>query len=634
MSYRSRYNVKISHSHKAFETEFIDRLKQMLIIPNQKLGMLRRQLSPEDPNMVLGFLCQCPIKIRGIIIGLAPYPCDALEIPFMDPEFTKLSNIKIANRIADYSGIPFDAVSGCDLSAIKHLFIMNGAFTVIKPKKGERFTGVHVDLWSNIFKAVLEYVIVKSNPDWIIMFGRDSNIEENIRHTLDSLGNSYCSLFSSYHPVSPAFLGPHSTVFEQVNSMLLLRQKKLVSWWHALSLSERRRARHPELNLDEASLYQKLLTLRFKIKMEDPIILNSVSTLLDGDSSFCKSQDIAEVLAIQEDISRTYHADLKLNLEDTKKFLETKSFVDINLKSKIYSDSVCYSGYYLDREALWLWVVNNEYKTIGFRVDFLYPMFMREIQRPDYGWFDEVTEANMPLTPYEGIVDIINSKIYKYIHSEIGWYLLRRRHTFELSITYHKEPMKDSTYIKSFIKNLYIKVNITDKDSIEFDDSCVSVTQSGLPFYTNPCSVNFSVTDAFPLRITLHDNLYLRSFETQGTYTHVKQAISRRMAICMLVTCDYELAIGLWESKRTLREILEITKDFQYNETIKKFEFAVAYVAMFSAEYIDRILSDMRYINGKFVSENLLKLDPADDIVKASRRVLKILNDEYDCKLD
>jgi len=367
---------------------------------------------------------QDPLRCRGIILGMDPYPNYATGIPFEDPAFRQMSNKNIASHIQGIYGI--DSSTGCNLYEMarsEKLFLMNASLTL--PVTGKKESGAHYDIWEQFTTELLSYVITASdNFKFILLFGKDKHLDSLADHLLN-ITTSKAIKITSFHPCTRYFLQPNSNAMQEINAYMRLMCEQPVLWFKALQNRIPSSEYYDEVKEIEVSVsIGKLVSYCNDIDI-DVLPLDDFNSAL-GDSDIHLTKYIVEHSNLISGLYKLYNHSFDNYKSTIESLRSNKSDVVEALPPKGLENAIC--CYMYDKNVtiyvMFVHTVNKMnqlyHRSIShFVIDYYFKKKFKD--KISCGHFDmSVRDQDyVPLNAYECIIDILASKTLNYNHSEM-----------------------------------------------------------------------------------------------------------------------------------------------------------------------------------------------------------------------
>lgn len=442
-----------------------------------------KSIVPET-HLILKLLSQDPYGRRGVIVGLDPYPINGTGIPFQDLEYNKTSNKNIAANIARVYDIDPSMITGCGLENLidtDGIFLINAALTTVKAPYGSKHvSGVHIDIWSEFFVTVLNYVITSSSSQFVLVFGKTDAVRNNV---MKSIGENNTHVIGTYHPAMAFnFLKETCNPFQEVNAFLRLRHMEEIQWYRALNGFQD--AFLEEVREAEDSGYTRLDSTNL-ISMDD---LNSHECLL-GDLDKIIRLRAVSYDKIMVDLARSTDNNMnefKITVNNMLRI--TSNYANDN--EQIFNNVLCGYSFLNDKLLIILNGVSYNSSIMNY--------FMRDRRRwPQSGYFNLAKRDNY-MNSYECLIEIIHSQRVSY------QILLACKHVIE-SIT--TEPEYYTGYIDIKSNNLEVCLSLDGTSMYHYDNNYFSTKIKPTQIcYTN--KNNVIATRPTRKKITRTDNIY------------------------------------------------------------------------------------------------------------------------------
>jgi len=421
--------------HPNYNNEILSILSSHLKLVNNILNDVHR-FEPLIKKMILRVLEQDPFECRGIILGMDPYPNNATGIPFEDPNFKQRSNINLATHIREIYGI--ESSFGCSLYQLaqrEKLYLMNAALTVpIINDKPE--SGAHYYIWEQFTLSLLQYV-VKNSPNFrfVLVFGKDQHLSK----LADSLVSHNSIKVVSFHPCTRYFLQSNSVALQEVNAYLKLIEEDPIRWYLAL------RNRFPnQLYYDEVREFDSNLSIVKLLETHTKLYINILplddfNTAL-GDTDIFLTNYVLENKHLISGLYKLYNHSFDMY----KKTINSMKLIGNEIDEEVPVELLnipC--SYHYENQKVTIYIMFTESKR-GMSFNYFYRAFRHNLF--DYhfrnkfqdnraiGYFDlSINEEDqIPINPYESMIEILSSKLLTYHHSELIEQMLRK--TISLTI--------------------------------------------------------------------------------------------------------------------------------------------------------------------------------------------------------
>lgn len=245
-------------------------LTELDLVRDQLIRTDLTKLSPDNKDNILKILTQDPLNRNGIILGMDPYPYNATGIPFESIDNNHQSNHNLASNIRRIYNLPKESYNHCQLHNLidsDNLLLLNAALTVPKPVKGGKSnSGAHYNIWQNFMRILLGYILRKSNPVFILIFGKDVHLLELSKKCIAEAQVDTIPIVS-YHPCMACyFLSEKCNPFQEINALLRLYDKPIIKWYKVFDiLYEVDDIKEVRVFEDNLSFYHLNDTLKFPV---------------------------------------------------------------------------------------------------------------------------------------------------------------------------------------------------------------------------------------------------------------------------------------------------------------------------------------------------------------------------------